>query len=141
LRICPYSRCASIISDFSLRSRDSFGCSISDFFDWDAAECGCASCTCGMQRRESPEVKRGKVLGLYSRLTILYFLYIGFSMKRLKVKTTWNEDEDEQLRFFAGLSYSERLRYFFKLRNATNFHKQSDPKGRIFKITHSHDES
>ena len=100
----------------------------------------------------SPEVERGKVLlqrennlsarrkilRLYSPLTILY-LYIGLSMKRLKVNTTWEEDEDEQLRFFASLSYGERLRYFFKLRNATNFHKESYPKGKIFKITHSHD--
>jgi hypothetical protein len=60
-------------------------------------------------------------------------------MKRIKVNTTWEEDEEEQLQFFASLSYSERLRYFFKLRNASNFHQQSYPKGKIFKVYRSHD--
>jgi hypothetical protein len=59
--------------------------------------------------------------------------------RRIKFNTTWEEDEEEQRRFFAGLSYSERLRYYFKLRNMTNFHKDSYPKGKIFKISHSHD--
>ncbi|MES2429206.1 MAG: hypothetical protein V4560_19645 [Bacteroidota bacterium] len=59
-------------------------------------------------------------------------------MKRFKINTTWEEDEQERLQFFAGLSYSERLRYFFKLRAMTNFHKKVYPKGKIFKIYHSH---
>jgi hypothetical protein len=60
-------------------------------------------------------------------------------MKRIKINTTWEEDEEERREFFAGLSYSERLRYFFKLRDTTNFHKVTYPKGKIFKIYHSHD--
>jgi len=60
-------------------------------------------------------------------------------MKRFKVNTTFEEDEEEQRAFFANLSYSERLRYYFKLRNMTNFHKDSYPKGKIFKIYRSHD--
>ena len=60
-------------------------------------------------------------------------------MKRIKFNTTWEEDEKERVQFFAGLSYSERLRYYFKLRDMVNFHRQSYPKGKIFKIYHSHD--
>jgi hypothetical protein len=59
-------------------------------------------------------------------------------MKRFKVNTTFEEDEEERRIFFAGLSYSERLRYFFKLRNK-NFHKQAVKGERMFKIYHSHD--
>ncbi len=62
-------------------------------------------------------------------------------MKRIKFNTTWEEDEEEQRQFFAGLSYSERLRYFFKLRSKYNFNKNSCSKGRIFKIYHSYDEA
>jgi hypothetical protein len=60
-------------------------------------------------------------------------------MKRIKVNTTWEEDEEEQLQFFANLSYGERLRYLFKLRDATNARKQSSPKGKVFKVYRSHD--
>jgi hypothetical protein len=60
-------------------------------------------------------------------------------MKRIKINTTFEEDEEEQRQFFANLSYSERLRHYFKLRNMVNFHKQEFPKGKIFKIYHSHD--
>ncbi len=60
-------------------------------------------------------------------------------MKRIKFNTTWEEDNDERIKFFAGLSYSERLRYYFKLRTFVNFRKQSFPKGKIFKIYRSHD--
>lgn len=60
-------------------------------------------------------------------------------MKRIKINTSWEEDEEERRIFFAGLSYSERLRYYFKLRDMINFHKQQYPKGKIFKIYHSHD--
>lgn len=60
-------------------------------------------------------------------------------MKRIKVNTTFEDDEEERIRFFAGLSYSERLRYYFKLRDMIDFHKQVYPKGKIFKIYHSHD--
>jgi hypothetical protein len=60
-------------------------------------------------------------------------------MKRIKINTTFEEDEIEQRQFFAALSYSERLRYYFKLRNLVNFHKQPIEKGRVFKIYHSHD--
>ena len=62
-------------------------------------------------------------------------------MKRIKINTTFEEDEEEQRQFFASLSYGERLRYYFKLRDMTNFHKNEYPKGKIFKIYHSHEES
>ena len=60
-------------------------------------------------------------------------------MKRFKINTTWEEDEEERRHFFASLSYSERLRYYFKLRNMTDFHRHTYPKGKIFKIYRSHD--
>jgi hypothetical protein len=60
-------------------------------------------------------------------------------MKRIKVNTTWEEDEEERRAFFAGLSYSERLRYFFRLRNLVSFDKTVYPKGRIFKVYRSHE--
>lgn len=60
-------------------------------------------------------------------------------MKRIKVNTTWEEDEEERRQVFAGLSYSERLRYYFKLREMTKFHKNTYPKEKIFKIYHSHE--
>lgn len=60
-------------------------------------------------------------------------------MKRFKINTSFEEDEEERRQFFAGLSYSERLRYYFKLRNMVNFHKKEYPKGKIFKISHSYD--
>jgi len=60
-------------------------------------------------------------------------------MKRIKINTTWEEDEEERRQFFANLSYGERLRYYFKLRDMVKFQKQSYPKGKIFKIYHSHD--
>ena len=60
-------------------------------------------------------------------------------MKRIKFNTTWKEDEEERQQFFASLSYSERLKYYFKLRDMADFHKLSYPKGKIFKIYHSHD--
>ena len=60
-------------------------------------------------------------------------------MKRIKFNTTWEEDEAERQDFFAGLSYSERLQYFFKLKNKFNFNKQDYPKGKVFKISHSLD--
>jgi len=44
-------------------------------------------------------------------------------MKRIKFNTTFKEDEDERIRFFASLSYSERLRYFLKARKLINFHE------------------
>lgn len=55
-------------------------------------------------------------------------------MKRFKVNTTFEEDEEERRAFFLQLSYSERLRYYFKLRNMFNFHKKVYPKGKIFVI-------
>jgi len=60
-------------------------------------------------------------------------------MKRIKFNTTWAEDEEERRLFFQNLSYSERLRYFFKLRKKFNFNKQPIEKGRIFRIYHSYD--
>ena len=60
-------------------------------------------------------------------------------MKRIKINTTFEEDEEERREFFASLSYSERLRYYFKLRHKYNFNKQVLEKGRIFKIYHSYD--
>ena len=60
-------------------------------------------------------------------------------MKRIKINTTFEEDEEERRQFFINLSYSERLRYYFKLRNMVNFSKQSLQKGKIFKIYHTHD--
>jgi len=49
-------------------------------------------------------------------------------MKRIKVNTTWQEDDDARRKFFAGLSYGERLRYYFELREMTNFHQPQLPK-------------
>jgi hypothetical protein len=60
-------------------------------------------------------------------------------MKRIKVNTTWEEDEEEQIRFFAGLSYGEHLRLLFKLREASNSEKQPAPQRRTFKVCRSHD--
>jgi len=60
-------------------------------------------------------------------------------MRRIKINTSWEEDEEEQRAFFAGLSYSERLRYCFKLRTKFNFNRQTAAKERVFKIYHSYD--
>jgi hypothetical protein len=60
-------------------------------------------------------------------------------MKRIKINTTWEEDTEERIQFFAALSYGERLRYYFKLRDMVNFHKKTYPKEKIFKIYRSHD--
>ncbi len=60
-------------------------------------------------------------------------------MKRLKINTTFEEDEEERRQFFVNFSYSERLRYYFKLRNMVNFSKQPLQEGKIFKIYHTHD--
>jgi hypothetical protein len=57
-------------------------------------------------------------------------------MKRIKINTTWEEDEEERLQFFAALSYSERLRYCFELRKKYNFNKEPVEKVRVFKIWH-----
>lgn len=62
-------------------------------------------------------------------------------MKRFKLNTTWEEDEKERREFFAHLSYSERLVYFFKLKDKYRFDKQEYPKGKIFKIHHLSDAS
>jgi hypothetical protein len=64
--------------------------------------------------------------------------HLNFEMKRIKVNTSWEEDEEERLKYFAGLSYSERLRHYFKLRNLANFDKTTYPKGKIFKVYRSH---
>jgi hypothetical protein len=55
-------------------------------------------------------------------------------MKRIKINSTWEEDEKERRDFFIGLSYSGRLKYFFKLKSKFNFNQQNYPKERIFKI-------
>jgi len=60
-------------------------------------------------------------------------------MKRIKINTTWEDDEKERRQFFAALSYSERLRYCFQLRNKFNFNKPREEKKRVFKIYHSYD--
>jgi hypothetical protein len=60
-------------------------------------------------------------------------------LKRIKINTTWEEDEEERRLFFVGLSYSERLKYFSKLRKKFNFNKQTLEKGKVFKIYHSYD--
>jgi hypothetical protein len=60
-------------------------------------------------------------------------------MKRIKINTTFEQDEEERRQFFLGLSYSERLRYYFKLRGMLKFHKVDYPKGKIFKIYTSQD--
>ncbi|WP_345100928.1 hypothetical protein [Mucilaginibacter panaciglaebae] len=57
-------------------------------------------------------------------------------MKRFKINTTWEEDEKERREFFEGLSFSERLRCFYKLKEKFSFDKQVYPKGKIFKIHH-----
>lgn len=62
-------------------------------------------------------------------------------MRRIKVNTSWEEDEAEKQRFFSALSYSERLRYYFKLRSAINFQKGPILKGKIFKVSHSYNAS
>lgn len=62
--------------------------------------------------------------------------------KRIRVNTTFAEDGEEIRQYFAGLSYSERLRHFFKLRNLLNFHGRLNRQpGLILKIYHSHEES
>lgn len=66
-------------------------------------------------------------------------LHIDLQMKTIKINTTWEEDEEERAQFFANLSYSERLRYGFKLRRKFNFNKQPAEKVRVFKIYHSYD--
>jgi hypothetical protein len=58
-------------------------------------------------------------------------------MKRLRVNTSWEEDAEEKRLFFSNLSYSERLRYYFKLRNIVNFNKVLYPKGKILKVVTS----
>jgi len=59
-------------------------------------------------------------------------------MKRIRFNTTFEEDEEERNSFFASLSYSERLRYYFKLREMVKFRNKQIVKGKIFKIYHSH---
>jgi hypothetical protein len=61
-------------------------------------------------------------------------------MKRIKINTTFEEGEEERRRFFAALSYSERLRYFFEQRNKYYLDNPVSEKKRIFKIYHSFDE-
>ena len=43
-------------------------------------------------------------------------------MKRIKINTTFEQDEEERRQFFASKSYSERLKYFLKARKLINFH-------------------
>ena len=43
--------------------------------------------------------------------------------KRIKINTSFEEDEEERRQFFAKLSYAERLRYYLKSRHLVNFHK------------------
>jgi len=59
-------------------------------------------------------------------------------MKRIRVNTTFEEDEEQRNQFYSSLSYSERLRHYFKLRDMTNFHNKNILKGKVFKIYHSH---
>jgi len=61
-------------------------------------------------------------------------------MKRIKLNTTREEDAEERMQFFADLSYSERLRYGFKLRHKYNFNQKPVEKVRVFKIFHSYDD-
>jgi predicted RNA methylase len=58
-------------------------------------------------------------------------------MKRIRINTTFEEDEEERRQFFLGLTYSERLRYHFELREMFNFHKHKPSKGRVFIIHQS----
>jgi hypothetical protein len=44
-------------------------------------------------------------------------------MKRIKINTTWEEDEEERRLYFVGLSYPERLKCFLKARKKLNFNK------------------
>jgi len=60
-------------------------------------------------------------------------------MKRIKINTTWEEDEQERRQFFTALSYSERLKYCFKLRKKFHFNRLAEEKTRIFKLYRSHD--
>jgi len=60
-------------------------------------------------------------------------------LKRIKINTTFEEDEEERRQFFAMLTYSERLRYFFKLKKKINFRKSPQLPAKIFKIYHTHD--
>jgi hypothetical protein len=55
-------------------------------------------------------------------------------MKRFKINSTWEEDEEERRIFFSSLSYSDRLKYFFKLRRKYNFNRESYSPVKIFKI-------
>ena len=62
-------------------------------------------------------------------------------MKRIKVNASWEEDEEERRRFFSSLSYSERLRHYFRLRDTVNFKRQPEQNVRIFKVYRSHAEA
>jgi len=46
---------------------------------------------------------------------------------RIRINTTWEEDEEERRLYFASLSYSERLKYFIKARKKFNFHRDREP--------------
>jgi len=59
-------------------------------------------------------------------------------MKRFKVNTTFEENENVRRQFFADLSYIERLRYYFKLRNMTGFQEKNTSKVNFFKVYYSH---
>ena len=43
--------------------------------------------------------------------------------KRIKINTSFEEDEIERRDFFISLSYSDRLRHYIKSRHLVNFHK------------------
>ena len=60
-------------------------------------------------------------------------------MKRLKVNTTWAEDEEERVKFYANLSYKERMRYFLQLRSFTYTPEKAEGYKRTLKIYRSND--
>jgi hypothetical protein len=58
-------------------------------------------------------------------------------LKRIKINTTFEQDEEERRQFFAKLSYSERLKYFLEARKLTDFHQL--PLARLdLRINHSY---
>jgi hypothetical protein len=65
---------------------------------------------------------------------------IAQDMESIGPDTILDPENEEHQRYFASLSYGERLRHFFKLRHATYVEGKIYPKGRIFKVYRSHDE-
>jgi hypothetical protein len=53
-------------------------------------------------------------------------------MKRIKFNTTWEEDEEERRKFYASLSYGERLKYLIEGRKRIHF--RHNPPSKYFDL-------